>query len=61
MTMLETPSRILIASGGDKPVPDGFGGRISLFAKAFVDGLRTASRNTWVCPTYPTSLMWVTC
>jgi hypothetical protein len=47
MTMLETPSRILIASGGDKPVPDSFGGRHSLFAKAFVDGLRTANRNTF--------------
>jgi hypothetical protein len=35
----QTKSRILIASGGDKPVSDGDGGKHSIFAEAMIEGL----------------------
>jgi WD40 repeat protein len=35
----QTKSRILIASGGDKPVSDGDGGKHSIFAEALIEGL----------------------
>jgi hypothetical protein len=41
----KTKSRILIASGGDKPVSDGQGGKHSLFAQALINGLKTSKQD----------------
>ncbi|EDN67553.1 conserved hypothetical protein [Beggiatoa sp. PS] len=39
--MLNTRSRLLIASGGNEPVSDAGGGEHSIFAKYFLQGLQT--------------------
>ena len=41
---LETKSRIVISSGGLKPVLDGFGGEYSIFANEFVQALENTNR-----------------
>ncbi len=45
--MLRKSSRTLIASGGNEPVSDGGGGGHSIFARAFIDGLRSMDFNVF--------------
>ncbi|MBF0328144.1 MAG: caspase family protein [Nitrospirae bacterium] len=43
--MLEKPSRTLMASGGNEPVSDIGGGKHSVFADAFIKGLKEANQS----------------
>jgi len=45
--MLNTRSRLLIASGGDEPVSDAGGGQHSIFAKYFLQGLRNMNESVF--------------
>jgi len=45
--MLNTRSRLLIASGGNEPVSDAGGGEHSIFAKYFLQGLQTMNESAF--------------
>jgi hypothetical protein len=47
-TMLQARSRILITSGGDKPVADFGGSGHSIFAQAFIDALNAKRSDAFI-------------